>query len=163
MSPGIILQLKKVSKGGHVEHLDWNLKFNALENHLGISPPGYVMHESVLWSEKNQKWYFLPRQISHENYTAERHPYANANLMITADGGFSHFRNFTIGQANPLYGFSAARFVPGSNDSIIVALRIMEIGDNFSTHLLAFTINGDIILEEEEVLDGLKYEGIEFI
>ncbi|OQV20664.1 Soluble calcium-activated nucleotidase 1 [Hypsibius exemplaris] len=155
--------IKRISKDGLVEHLDWNPVYDAMENHLGIKAPGYVMHETVLWSEKLRKWYFMPRQISSLNHTEERHPYTCNNVMIIANEDFSEFRNISIGEPNPLFGFSAARFVPGTDDSVIIALRIMEIDDLFSTRIVVFSITGTILLVEEEVLEGLKYEGLEFI
>jgi len=155
--------IKKISKDGMVEHIDWNPVYSALEAHLGVRAPGYVMHESVLFSEINRKWYFMPRQISHENHTEERHPYTCSNQMIIANEDFSEFRTISIGETNPLFGFSAARFVPGTDDTVIIALRIMEVDELFSTRIVVFSITGTILLVEEEVLEGLKYEGLEFV
>ncbi|GAU95727.1 hypothetical protein RvY_07299-2 [Ramazzottius varieornatus] len=154
--------VKKISKEGLVEHLDWEPVYLALEQHLGVKPPGYVMHETVLWSDIQKTWYFMPRQISHENYTEERHPYTCSNLMIYANENFTDIRSMPIGEHNPIYGFSAARFVPGTDDTVIIALRIMEIDEIFSTRIIVFSITGTIHLVEEEVLNGLKYEGLEF-
>ncbi|XP_055327329.1 soluble calcium-activated nucleotidase 1-like isoform X2 [Paramacrobiotus metropolitanus] len=155
--------VKKVSKDGFVEHLDWNTQYAAIEKELGIKPPGYIMHEAVLWSQIRQHWHFLPRQISPENFTEERHPYTCSNVMLSINADYTQFQKLNIGEHNPLYGFSAARFVPGTDDNVIVALRIMEVGDTFTTRIIVFTINGNILMEEELVLDGLKYEGIEFV
>ena len=156
------IQVKKISKEGLVEHLDWEPVYLALEQHLGINAPGYVMYETVLWSEIHKTWYFMPRQISHENYTEERHPYACSNLMIYANENFTDIRSIPIGEYNPIYGFSAARFVPGTDETVIIALRIMEIDQIFSTRIIVFSVTGTILLVEEEVLNGIKYEGLEF-
>ncbi|OWA53029.1 Soluble calcium-activated nucleotidase 1 [Hypsibius exemplaris] len=155
--------VKRISKEGFIEHLNWNPLYQALENHLGIKPPGYVMHEAVLWSERLRKWYFLPRQINPQNYTEERHPYTCNNVMIVVSEDFSEFKNVSIGEPNPLFGFTSARFVPGTDETVVVALRIMEVDDLFSSRIVVFNINGSILLVEEEILEGLKYEGLEFV
>lgn len=60
-------------------------------------------------------------------------------------------------------GFSTFKFVPSSNDEVIVALRTEELDGKTSTYMTAFTIDGKILLEDTLVSDSMKYEGLEFI
>lgn len=66
-----------------------------------------------------------------------------------------------IGDVIPTHGYSSFKFVPGTNDQIIVALKSEEDRGVTATYIISFDINGSIILPETKVAD-LKYEGIEF-
>jgi len=67
-----------------------------------------------------------------------------------------------IGEIIPTHGFSSFKFIPGTNDRIILALKSEEIGSKTASYITAFNIDGTIILPETKVADH-KYEGIEFI
>lgn len=68
----------------------------------------------------------------------------------------------TIGEVIPTHGFSSFKFLPGTNDEVIVALKTMEYKGKVSTFIMAFTIKGKIILGETKI-DDTKYEGFDFI
>ena len=42
--------------------------FDAVRAHVGMQFPGYINHETGLWSERLQQWVFLPRRMSKEPY-----------------------------------------------------------------------------------------------
>ncbi len=42
--------------------------FDAVRAHVGMQFPGYINHETGLWSEQLQQWVFLPRRMSKEAY-----------------------------------------------------------------------------------------------
>ena len=63
----------------------------------------------------------------------------------------------------PTHGFSSFKFLPGTNDVIIVALKSEEDRGKISTYIIAFNIDGKILLPETKIDDANKYEGIEFI
>lgn len=42
--------------------------FDAVRAHVGMQFPGYINHETGLWSEQLQQWVFLPRRMSKETY-----------------------------------------------------------------------------------------------
>jgi len=67
-----------------------------------------------------------------------------------------------IGKIVPTHGYSSFKFLPGTNDRIIIALKSEEVGSKTASYITAFNIDGTIILPEIKVAD-LKYEGIEFI
>lgn len=67
-----------------------------------------------------------------------------------------------IGEIIPTHGFSSFKFIPGTNDRIILALKSEEIGSKTASYITAFNIDGTIILPETKIADH-KYEGIEFI
>lgn len=60
-------------------------------------------------------------------------------------------------------GFSSFKFVPDTNDEVVVAIRSEECDDKCRTHVTVFKIDGTILLEDQLISDDCKYEGIEFV
>ena len=60
------------------------------------------------------------------------------------------------------HALSSFKFIPGTNDEIIVALKSEEDQEKIASYILAFSIDGEILLEETRIGD-YKYEGIEFV
>ncbi|XP_006753505.1 PREDICTED: soluble calcium-activated nucleotidase 1, partial [Myotis davidii] len=132
--------VKVVGFRGSVNHENWVASYNALRAAAGIHPPGYLIHESACWSDALQRWFFLPRRASHERYRSVRR----------------------VGEVVPTHGFSSFKFVPNTDDQVIVALKSEEDGGKVATYIMAFTLDGRFLLPETKVGD-VKYEGIEFI
>lgn len=82
--------------------------------------------------------------------------------MFIADENFKNIAVKTIGQLNPLHGFSSFKFIPGTDDSIIVALKSEEDKGKIASYILAFDIKGNILMPEMKI-GNVKYEGIEFV
>jgi len=154
--------VKKISKNGEVEHIDWTSNYKAVREAVGIKAPGYMIHEAVAWSPVLGKWVFLPRRASHERYNDVEDERRGTNLMILADESFSHIESRTIGKIAPTHGFSSFKFLPGSQDEIILALKSEEFQGNISTYILAFNIQGKVLMPEQKIAD-LKFEGVEFV
>ena len=72
------------------------------------------------------------------------------------------FQVTNIGTLTPTRGFSSFKFLPGSREKIIVALKTEEYQGRMSTYIMAFTTDGYIIMPEMKVANE-KFEGIEFI
>ena len=69
-----------------------------------------------------------------------------------------------IGEVSPTHGFSSFKFVPNTHDKLIVALKSEENQGKTSSYIMAFDIDGTILLPETKIDGGdYKYEGIEFI
>ena len=58
--------------------------------------------------------------------------------------------------------FSSFKFIPGSEDEAVIALKSEEIKGSVATYVTAFKIDGKILMPETKISD-IKYEGIEFI
>ena len=43
--------VKRISPAGEIEHLDWYDHYIKLRSEAGITFPGYMIHEAVMWSE----------------------------------------------------------------------------------------------------------------
>lgn len=69
-----------------------------------------------------------------------------------------------MGQLVATHGFSSFKWIPGTNDQMVVALKCVEVKETNTqmTYIMAFDLQGNILLPETKV-DDHKYEGIEFI
>jgi len=164
---GVILNthpmyVKKINYKGEVEHIDWEKNYKAVRRAAGIETPGYMIHEAVGWSPHLERWVFLPRRASKEKYDDVEDEKRGTNLMILADESFRNIETRTVGDIVPTHGFSSFKFLPGTQDEIIVALKSEEYQGTISSYILAFNIKGKILLPEQKIADR-KFEGIEFI
>uniref|UniRef100_A0A1B0FY67 Apyrase n=1 Tax=Phlebotomus papatasi TaxID=29031 RepID=A0A1B0FY67_PHLPP len=155
--------VKKVSKTGEVTHENWFDIYDKIRNALNMPFPGFLIHEAVMWSSINQKWIFLPRKCSAESYPDADVDAIGCNKMIIANEDFSTIEYLDI-QAEPLQkerGFSSFKFLPDSNEKIIVGLTTVENGDTINTAIIALDLEGRILYPETLVVDD-KYEGLAF-
>ncbi|XP_029707335.1 soluble calcium-activated nucleotidase 1b isoform X2 [Takifugu rubripes] len=154
--------VKVIGSRGDVEHRNWVPHYNALRSATGIQPPGYLIHESATWSERLQRWFFLPRRASHERYDETKDERRATNLMLSCPADFSSISVRHVGPFDPTHGFSSFKFVPETDDQIIVALKSEEDAGRIATYIIAFTLDGQILMPETKIGD-VKYEGLEFI
>ena len=123
---------------------------------------GYIIHESGVWSEIHQRWFFLPRRASKLKYEEKPDEKRATNLLIIANDKFTDIEVKHIGKKHPTQGYSSFKFIPNTNDQIIIALKSEEDDGDIASYISAFTIDGEILLQERRIGD-IKYEGIEFI
>eukprot|EP00088_Acartia_fossae_P058073 TRINITY_DN67874_c0_g1_i1.p1 TRINITY_DN67874_c0_g1~~TRINITY_DN67874_c0_g1_i1.p1 ORF type:complete len:122 (-),score=3.29 TRINITY_DN67874_c0_g1_i1:77-442(-) len=121
-----------------------------------------MIHEAVGWSRHLDKWVFLPRRASKLRYDDNEDERRGTNIMLLADESFRKIESRTVGEIVPTHGFSSFKFVPGSKDELIVALKSEEYKGNISTYIMAFDIRGHVIMPEMKIADR-KFEGIEFV
>ena len=121
-----------------------------------------MIHESGVWSDVHNQWFFLPRRASTEQYEETPDERRATNLMFRTDEHFKHIQMSRVGPLNPTRGFSSFKFIPGTGDSLIVALKSEEDNGKIASYITAFNLEGDILLEEIKIGDR-KFEGVEFI
>ncbi|XP_022207722.2 soluble calcium-activated nucleotidase 1 [Nilaparvata lugens] len=155
--------VKRISPLGFIEHEDWHNRYIQLRALVDVHFPGYMIHESGVWSPIHKKWFFLPRRMSKEKYDENIDERMATNIMIIADENFTNFEVKHIGHVIPTHGFSSFKFIPGSNDQAIVALKSEEDQGKIATYIMAFTIQGEILYPETKISDSMKFEGIEFV
>lgn len=95
------------------------------------------------------------------NETVDEH--MGCDLLITANDGFTHISTTKIENKDRTHGFSSFKFIPGSNDNVILAIKSEEVNGKTGTFITAFTIDGKVLLKEERIPTPYKYEGIEFL
>ncbi|KAJ3614221.1 hypothetical protein NHX12_017795 [Muraenolepis orangiensis] len=154
--------VKVVGYHGDVQHQNWVPRYNALRTAAGIQPPGYLIHESAAWSEHLQRWFFLPRRASHERYEETADERRATNLLLSCSADFSHVTAGRAGPLSPTRGFSSFKFVPDTEDRVVVALKSEEDAGTIATYITAFTLDGRVLMPETKMGD-VKYEGLEFI
>ncbi|XP_010872604.1 soluble calcium-activated nucleotidase 1 isoform X2 [Esox lucius] len=154
--------VKVVGHRGDVQHQNWVPKYNYLRSAAGIVPPGYLIHESAAWSDTLQRWFFLPRRASKERYDETADERRATNLVLSCSADFEDITVSRVGPYNPTHGFSSFKFVPNTDDQIIVALKSEEDSGKIASYIMAFTLDGRILLPETKIGD-VKYEGLEFI
>uniref|UniRef100_A0A4X1UKN0 Soluble calcium-activated nucleotidase 1 n=1 Tax=Sus scrofa TaxID=9823 RepID=A0A4X1UKN0_PIG len=154
--------VKVVGCRGSVDHESWVSSYNALRAAAGIRPPGYLLHESACWSDTLQRWFFLPRRASHERYSERDDERRGTNLLLSATQDFSDISVRHVGEVVPTHGFSSFKFIPNTDDQIIVALKSEEDRGQIATYIMAFTLDGRFLLPETKI-GSVKYEGIEFV
>ncbi|KAM7069338.1 soluble calcium-activated nucleotidase 1 isoform 3-T3 [Molossus nigricans] len=154
--------VKVVGFRGSVDHENWVSSYNALRTAAGLHPPGYLIHESACWSDTLQRWFFLPRRASRERYSEREDERRGTNLLLSASPDFRDVSVSRVGDVVPTHGFSSFKFVPGTDDQVVVALKSEEDGGKVATYIMAFTLDGRFLLPETKV-GSVKYEGIEFV
>jgi soluble calcium-activated nucleotidase 1 len=122
-----------------------------------------MLHESVVWAPERNRWYFLPRRCSTERYNETLDEHKGCNYLISADELFADIKVVKIGELRPTRGFSSFKFIPGTDDSIILALKTEEVSGTTATYVTIFDINGKIYMDDIKIPTDYKYEGIEFI
>ena len=121
-----------------------------------------MIHESGLWSSIHKQWFFLPRRASKEMYTEKDDEHRATNILLRSDNDFRHITLDRIGLFNPTHGFSSLKFIPGTQDQFIVALKSEEDKGKIASYIMVFSISGDIIMPESKI-GSVKFEGIEFV
>ncbi|KAM9744913.1 soluble calcium-activated nucleotidase 1 isoform 2-T2 [Menidia menidia] len=154
--------VKVVGFRGDVVHENWVPKYKAMKSAAGIEPPGYFIHESAAWSDTLQRWFFLPRRASKERYEETADERRGTNLALSCSPDFKDIKVSQVGPQNPTHGFSSFKFVPNTDDQIILALKSEEDAGKIATYITAFTLDGRILLPESKIGD-VKYEGLEFV
>ncbi|KAG6450291.1 hypothetical protein O3G_MSEX006456 [Manduca sexta] len=84
--------VKAINIYGEVQHLPWVNQYKSIRSSIGIHWPGYMIHESGVWSPHNQMWYFLPRRCSHESYNETKDELMGCNYMMMADSNFNYIK-----------------------------------------------------------------------
>lgn len=156
------LWIKVISPRGEIQSINWISNYKRLRQAINIEYPGYVIHESATWSDIHKKWFFLPRRCSQERYNETRDETMSCNVLLTADENFMDIKVTKVGELIPIRGFSSFKFLPGSQDSIMIALKTEEYQGKTATYIMAFKTDGTVLMPEINV-DNKKFEGLEFI
>lgn len=153
-----------MDRAGDVRHEDWTAHFAAVRKALACDWPGYVVHEAIEWSPVRRQWFILPRRVSTEPYNDMEDEKRGSNKVVIASEDFSSIEVREIGKITPLRGFSSFKFVPRSDDSVIVAIKSVEVEDEQrqTSFITVFDVDGNILMDETEIPGAKKYEGVAF-
>ena len=157
--------VKTIGPKGRIEHADWTPLFDKLREVTGTGFPGYLIHEAVAFSDTTREWIFLPRRESTLAYDDTEDERRGTNLILTANEDFSKVSARRVGKLTPERGFSSVKFLPGTGDRVVVALKSAEDAEagtqqSFITAFDRQTLR--VLLPETPVPGDFKYEGLEF-
>ena len=181
--------VKTIAPDGQIRNINWHPVYQAMRTVTNTTRPGYLWHEAVHWDARSRRWVFLPRKASHgvmyDPLTDEK---MGTNMIITSNEDFTDwtvrrfkdntnsdpsvltghsdaaFRTLTrsLYQSNE-YGFTSIKKLPGS-ESIYLATKVREVGDEMHTVLCIFDLDGNILSQPNWIDVGPeKYEGLEFM
>lgn len=68
-----------------MSHLNWVEQYKKIRAALGIQWPGYMIHESAVWSDVHKRWFFLPRRCSTHRYNETLDEHMGCAVIITGD------------------------------------------------------------------------------
>jgi len=153
--------VKSVDQYGTIQHHNWTEVYLNVRDTVGITFPGYMVHEAVAWSDVRRRWYFLPRRMSYTKYDDVTDEKKGTNVLIHCNEHFQDFRYTRVGKIEPTHGFSSFKFVPGTNDEVCVALKSVEFEGDISSYIMVFKIDGTIVMPET-LVGYEKFEGVEF-
>ena len=154
-----------IDSRGVITHEDWTNRFNKLREAAGCPYPGYMIHEAITWSPHRKQWVVLPRRVSKEAYDENEDERRGSDTVLFASEDFSHIEVRHMTPLTPTRGFSEFKFLPGSNDRIIVAMKSEENEEmgTQNTYITVFDIDGNILMEETDIPGAMKFEGLEFL
>lgn len=154
-----------IDRNGKIQYYDWKPVYATIRSALGASYPGYVIHEAVNWSHFLKRWIFLPRRVSAQPYDDKQDEKRGSNRMVIATEDFSATEVRDVGVLTPERGFSSFKFIPGTEDRAILALKSVEDSETGEqkSYITAFTLDGAVLLEETLIPSPHKYEGLEII
>ncbi|KAG8293098.1 Soluble calcium-activated nucleotidase 1 [Homalodisca vitripennis] len=161
-----LMWIKVINPEGLVTHVNWENRYDDLRKQVGIQFPGSLVHESALWSDVHQRWFFMPLRKLEGPFDRKTYPHLSTNILLSADANFEDIKNITVGDVHGDHGFCSFKFIPGTDDNVVVALKsedqVVDGKPQYSTHIMVFLIDGTVIQDELRISD-LKFEGIEFI
>lgn len=152
-----------------VEHLNWYEQYVRVRDAAGIQYPGYMIHEAVVWSDVHKEWFFLPRRASKSKYNEVTDETKGTNLLLrmrTSDeGAVGEVKVSRVGELGEpaSHGFSSFKFLPGTGDSIAVALKTEELDGKVASYVMAFRVDDGAVLYPETKIGDVKFEGLEFV
>lgn len=114
--------VKVIDKAGAVRHLNWTDNYLKVREAFGIHFPGYMTHESCVWSDVHGRWFFLPRKASVEPFDHKADERKATNVLLAATPDFLDIQVRRFGQ-------SGSTFSPKKNSFFVTkSISISEIG-----------------------------------
>eukprot|EP01120_Amphizonella_sp_Union-15-10_P012231 TRINITY_DN5399_c0_g1_i1.p1 TRINITY_DN5399_c0_g1~~TRINITY_DN5399_c0_g1_i1.p1 ORF type:complete len:300 (-),score=61.17 TRINITY_DN5399_c0_g1_i1:59-958(-) len=156
--------VKTIDAQGHIEHKDWTELYKLLREKTETSfPDGYMMHEAAAWWPKEDVFVFAPRRVAQIPYDEEKDETQGSNLFISVDPlNWSKITTKTIGKLNKELGFSSIKFIPWREHEAI-CLKTKEHKGEIETYIFVANVETGDILMEEQLIDKVKFEGLEFL
>ncbi|PFH34080.1 apyrase [Besnoitia besnoiti] len=157
-----------IDERGGISRQNWDDHYQAMKKALGVTYSGYVIHEAINWSDALNRWVVLPRRVSHEQYHEVQDEHRGSNKLLLCSDDFSEIDVVDIQTPPPLdprKGFSSFKFVPGTGDKVILAVKSLEdsVEHLQKSFVTIFDITGKVLLPDLPFPHDSKYEGVAFL
>nr|ABI20151.1 35.8 kDa salivary protein [Phlebotomus duboscqi] len=154
------LWIKEIDQDGKVLSLNWKQYYDKMKSVMKI-PNGFIWHEAVNWSKLKNQWVLLPRKCSELPFDTNTEETIGCNKIIIASENFQIVRSIRIkGKSiDPAAGFSSFKFLPESDDQILIALKTIEKNGKTATYLTVIDITGRVLMPDK-IINEDKFEGI---
>ncbi|CBZ55061.1 putative apyrase [Neospora caninum Liverpool] len=118
--------------------------------------------------ELMKKWVVLPRRVSEEPYDDVKDERRGSNKLLLCSEDFTNIDVVDIQTPPPIdprKGFSSFKFVPGTGDKVILAVKSLEDSsqDVQQSFVTIFDITGRVLLPDIPFPHESKYEGVAFV
>ncbi|GAB0100401.1 hypothetical protein DMENIID0001_164350 [Sergentomyia squamirostris] len=156
--------VKTISKRGYVQNIDWKPNYEKVRKAMGINYPGFVWHEAVDWSPATEEWIFMPRKCSTRPYDVGIET-VGCNKIVIASKTFSTIKTIDIDResADSAAGFSSFKFIPGTKDRHVLALRVVKKNGKTKTYAVVIDVTNGKVLMAEQKISNEKFEGVLFL
>ena len=88
------------------------------------------------------------------------------HFLDVSDRANDFFTSFDIvkigGAFNPFLGYSSLKFIPGTSDQHIIAIKTLENGAETSTFATVIDTAGNVLMPDARI-GSQKFEGLEFM
>lgn len=86
------------------------------------------------------------------------------DILISVDEDFSTISKIKVENKDRTHGFSSFKFMPDTDDNVILTIKTREVGEQISSFIQAFeTLTGKSLMNEVSIPGDYKFEGIEFL
>nr|ABI20147.1 35.8 kDa salivary protein [Phlebotomus duboscqi] len=154
------LWIKEINQDGKVLSSNWKEYYDKMKSAMNM-PKGFIWHEAVNWSKKKNQWVLLPRKCSELPFDTETEETIGCNKIIIASENFQKINSIDIKGTpfDPAAGFSSFKFLPDSDDQILIALKTIEKNGKTATYLTVIDITGKVLMSDK-IVNKDKFEGI---
>jgi len=124
---------------------------------------GEIEHEAAEWDHFKQKWLFTPRRVTKQKKDAATWNSISTNRAVFVDDNSRDLEILELGDLNKNFGFVGLRYIPGTNNQLVLALKtgLDKQGNQLST-LVVYNQAGMVVMPEITVAEGI-YSGVEFL
>lgn len=187
-----------VDPSGRTRYLNWEQEFSALQSAAWLNTHYQtVAHEAIIWSDVLNMWIVLPRVEERLDAVPEfrsggDHPHLklsnsgtlelNNYQILIADSDFLNMQrvrlesllialpsNISHDIAELRAGFTSLKFLPSSQDKILVALLTVEHprkcsdASSAASFLVILSLSGEILSPPALIPAPHRFEGLEFL
>lgn len=160
----------KIHPDNHIERENWKEKYSLLRKSVNATYPSYLLHESAYFDSDSKRWLFMPRKASLNGvgYNEKTDETMGTNLLLIVDENFEGPVDVKhIGPLEPEFGVTSLKKVPHTKDLYIVT-KAKELTDDkgnvsTATKIFLFQLETSEIVSPILSVEGIKYEGIEFL